>query len=135
MPASGRQLRAPHTYPWYRGAMALYVSVAVRDPSLLLAWIKTRMRYLPLLQHRRFFRTLALTLSWAVTHPYERYALRGLHFFIAGKISVTGNARSQSYQLKCGTPTTGTLSIRNARTFGIIRTVSGCLGLTISFFF
>jgi hypothetical protein len=101
----------------------------------VVSWLQNRIRLVPLRQHRRFLRTLLLGLRVAVEAPQQRCYLRGLRFYVAGKISVTGNARSRIYQLKLGSQATSNLQLREAHTFTIIRTHTGCLGLTLGFYF
>lgn len=69
MPASAAALRRQDGYPWRFGAMALYLAVAMRDATLLVTWLQSRIRAMSLFQHRRFFRTLAVTLRTAVVSP------------------------------------------------------------------
>jgi len=97
--------------------------------------MQDRIRVMTLRQHRRFLRTLALTLRIAVVMPAERYSLRGLRLYVAGKISVTGNAMSRIYQLKAGSQGNSSLTLRHTQAFTIIRTRTGCLGVTFGFYF
>lgn len=135
MPASAFQARQQDTYPWRHGATALYIAVMLRDPSLLVRWLQTRIRVMTLFQHRRFFRTMALTLQTAVLAPQKRYALRGFHLYLVGKISVTGNAMSRAYGAHAGVYGNSALCLRRVTSFTIVRTRTGCLGLTLTFAF
>ena len=135
MPATSFHARRVDTYPWRYGALALYLSVAVRDTSLLVMWLQNRVRTMTLFQHRRFFRTLALTLQTAVVAPAQRYELAGMRMSVIGKISVTGNAMSRSYAVRAGLQGNATLGLRHVQSFTIIRTRTGCLGVTLGFYF
>lgn len=88
-----------------------------------------------LFQHRRFFRTLALSLLPAVTAPTYRFALAGLRILVVGKLSVTGNAMTRSYELRGGLQGNATMRLRLAQAFTLIRTRTGCLGCTVGFYF
>jgi hypothetical protein len=135
MPASAFQVRHLDNYPWRYGAAALYIAVMLRDPSLLVRWLQPRIRVMTLFQHRKFFRTLALTLQTSVLSPQERYVLRGFHLYLVGKISVTGNAMSRAYTAHAGQHGNATLTLRRVTSFTIVRTRTGCLGLTLTFCF
>jgi hypothetical protein len=121
--------------PWAFGATAVYLAVMLRDPHLLVAWLQSRMRTMTLFQHRRFFRTLALTLATAVATPAHRYSLRGLRLSVIGKLSVTGNAMTRTYALRLGSQGNATLGLRLTQAFTLVRTRTGCLGVTFGFYF
>jgi hypothetical protein len=115
--------------------VALYLATALRDPTLLVNWLQTRMRVMTLFQHRRFFRALALTLQTAVLAPVQRYRLVGFRLYVVGKISVTGNAMSRAYSARAGRQGNATLALRHTQAFTIVRTRTGCLGVTLGFYF
>jgi hypothetical protein len=77
MPADLSSFRRVENYPWRYGSTALYVSSMIRDPRLLVNWMQNRMRTMTLFQHRRFLRTLALSLYVAASLPKYKYNLRG----------------------------------------------------------
>jgi len=54
---------------------------------------------------------------------------------VAGKISVTGNAMARVYQLRAGVQGNAALYLRHTQTFTLVRTRTGCLGVTLGFFF
>jgi hypothetical protein len=135
MPASLLQIRRVVTYPWAYGATALYLAVILRDPQLLVAWLQSRISAMTLFQHRRFFRTLALSLATAVTAPSGRYALRGLRLSVVGKLSVTGNAMTRTYAMRVGHQSNASVGLRLTQAFTIVRTRTGCLGVTLGFYF
>ena len=122
-------------YPWRYGALALYLSVILRDPTLLLTWLQSRLQALSLFQHQNYFRILGLTLRNAVTAPTQAYQLRGVHLYVVGKISVTGNARSRAFYSYAGQTGAANLTLRSTRGFTLVRTRTGCLGLTLQYFF
>lgn len=126
---------ALRVYPWRYGALALYLAVLLRDPALLLAWLQSRLRHMSLFQHQQYFRALGLALQGAVTQPEEGFYLQGMHLYVVGKISVTGNARSRSFFSFAGRTGPANLTLRTSRGFTLVRTRTGCLGLTLQFFF
>lgn len=135
MPASLYTVRQVQNYVWRYGAVALFLAVSLRDPTLLVSWMQSRIRKITLFQHQRFFRTLALTLKAAVLAPMGRYRLQGVRVQVTGKISVTGNAMSRTYLMRVGQQGNSSLCERVAQCFTIVRTRTGCLGVWLGFFF
>ncbi len=127
--------RQKDRYPWSNGFLAIYLSLKHRDPTLLLSWLKDRLRVISMFAHLRFFRILGLLLKSTVLHFFNVFKLKGFNFYLVGKISVTGNAMSRSYRSFAGKRSNSSLQLRLASNFTIIRTPTGCLGFTLSFFF
>jgi len=115
--------------------MAIYLAVRYRDPALLLHWLQTRVRVMSMFAHLRFFRILGLVLKGTTVSSFGKYRLKGFNFYLVGKISVTGNAMSRAYRSFAGKRGNSNLGLRLATGFNIIRTSTGCLGFTLSFFF
>lgn len=134
-PANLGNPAALRVYPWRYGALAIYLSVLIRDPALLLAWLQSRLRVMSLFQHQQYFRALGVALQEAVTSPVGPFQLGGAHLYVVGKISVTGNARSRSFFAFAGRTGPANLALRTARGFSLVRTRTGCLGLTLQYFF
>jgi hypothetical protein len=109
--------------------------VLLRDPQLLVSWLQARLPQFSLFQHRSFFRLFAVLLRSAVLYPAYRFHLRGFYLYLVGKISVTGNARSRSFCMRAGQPGGANLQLRLVEAFTLVRTNTGCLGLTLRFTF
>ena len=122
-------------YKWRHGALCLYSAVLLRDPQILVSWLQQRLPLVPCFQHRKFFRMFAVILRVAVLHPTYRYNLVGFYLYLVGKISVTGNARSRSYCSLLGQTSAANLRHQHAEAFTLVRTNTGCLGLTVRFTF
>jgi ribosomal protein S3 len=63
------------------------------------------------------------------------YGIAGIRLRIAGKISVTGNARKRSLLFKKGRTSSGSLNTKVSSDFYLVRTNTGCLGLTLCLFY
>jgi hypothetical protein len=85
--------------------------------------------------HLRFFRILGLVLKLTVTTMLGSFRLKGYSFYLVGKISVTGNAMSRSYRAFAGKRSNSSLALKLASQFFLVRTVTGCLGFSLSYFF
>jgi len=83
--------------------------------------------------HRRFFRLFGIFLTTLLgsRHP----AFHGVSLYIVGKISVTGNAMSRAQFVRAGVGGNANLRVQAAPTFTLVRTNTGCLGLTLTFFY
>lgn len=123
------------TYPWKFGGISIYQAIKLKDPHLLLEWLRGRLFYMNLFTHQNYFRNLGSILKEAVLAPRGKYHLRGFQLYIVGKISVTGNARSRTYYAQAGQFSSSNLKLRLTSKFLIIRTKTGCLGLSIKFLF
>lgn len=88
-----------------------------------------------LFAHQNFFRNLGSVLKEAVLAPNGGYSLKGFQLYVVGKISVTGNARSRSYYSQAGQFSSSNLKLRLNSKFLMIRTKTGCLGLSLRFLF
>ncbi len=115
--------------------MAIYLAIRYRDPVLMLNWLQNRVKVMSMFSHLRFFRILGLVLKTTVLSSFGRYRLKGFSFHLVGKISVAGNAMSRSYRAFGGRRSNSSLALRLSTGFNIIRTPTGCLGFTLSFFF
>jgi len=102
---------------------------------LLINWLRDRLRFMSMFSHLRFFRVLGLILKLTTKDTFGSYRLRGFSFYLAGKISVTGNAMSRSYRSFSGKRSNSSLALRLASQFFLVRTPTGCLGFTLSYFF
>jgi hypothetical protein len=87
-----------------------------------------------LYSHRRFFRLLGLLLR-GVAHGRSLYLLRGFYMRLVGKISVVGNAMSRVWWTRGGLAAGSNLALQVFQGFTIVRTTTGCLGLSLFFFY
>ncbi len=119
---------------WWWGSQILALSVYTKDPSLLVSWLQTRLRNMSLYAHRRFFRLLGLLLK-NMARIDNYYNFRGFYMRLVGKISVVGNAMSRVWWTRGGFAAGSNLNLQFYQGFTIVNTVTGCLGLTLYFFF
>lgn len=86
-----------------------------------------------LFAHRRFFRLVGLLLTSLTLGP--KPILSGINMYLVGKISVTGNAMSRAQYAKAGLGGHNNLRAQAAQGFTLIRTSTGCLGLTLTYYY
>lgn len=134
-PAPIHTPRQREKYPWSNVFLFIYLSVKYRDPSLFIAWLQNRLRTMSMFAFLRYFRILGLVLRFTISNLFGEFALKGFSFYLVGKISVAGNAMSRSYSAFAGKRSASSLNLRLASNFALIRTPTGCLGFTLSYFF
>jgi hypothetical protein len=78
---------------------------------------------------------MGILLSAATRAAPQLSRLRGMYLYLVGKISVTGNSMSRSYLVRGGQGGSSSLELRAAEAFGLVHTRTGCLGLTLRFFY
>lgn len=122
-------------HQWYGGAKAVVSSIYARDPFILTLWIQKRLKRMRLFAHRKFIRLLGTLLKYFVELKPEESKILGFVFLTTGKISVTGNAMSRNMLVRYGKSGINNLSYRASKSFTLIKTKTGCLGLNMSFYF
>lgn len=118
---------------WTAGPNLILMSSLTRDPELLISWLRIKLPRMTLFAHRRFFRLLGVLLT---TLTVGRHAtMAGVNMYLVGKISVTGNAMSRSQLTHNGVGGNSNLKAQVVSGFTLVYTNTGCLGLTISYFY
>jgi hypothetical protein len=123
------------THPWHSGAQTIVSSICSRDPSLLTQWAHNKMSTMRLFGHRKFLRLLGSFLRSYVSLVPSPSSVLGFYLTTTGKISVTGNAMSRTMFVRFGKAGVNNLSYRASSSFALIRTKTGCLGLTLTYFY
>lgn len=118
---------------WDLVSEALVCSAFFREPTLLISWLNFKLKRINAFSHRKFFRMLGLFLS--SLFKGETPLLTGVTLYVVGKISVTGNAMSRSQFAKYGTGGYSNLKTQVYKGFTLVRTDTGCLGLTIHYYY
>ena len=87
-----------------------------------------------LFRHGKFLATFFFIASVFFALEAQNYGLVGLRVRVAGKISVAGNARKRALQFTRGRTSAGCVRTRATVDFYLVRTTTGCLGLTVWLF-
>lgn len=88
-----------------------------------------------LFMHNKFFTFFFFFLKTALNATQAKYNIVGLKFRLAGKISGVGNARKRTMTLKHGKINLNNMQLQTSHAFYLVRTTSGCLGLSMFLFF
>lgn len=135
IPVNQRNLFQYERYPWRAGALALFLAIRLKDVNLLISWVQNRMRVVSMFTHKKFFRFLGILLQSVMLQHHRQLGLRGYSLRLVGKISAVGNAMTRAYRSTGGVRGNSNLALRATSASVIVRSKSGCLGLTLSFFF
>jgi ribosomal protein S3 len=88
-----------------------------------------------LFSHGRFFYLLFIFFNIAFVYFKGEYGLAGIKIRVAGKISVTGNARKRSMIFKKGITSSNNIQTKVSYDFYLVRTKTGCLGVSIYLYY
>jgi len=89
------------------------------------------MTHTNMFSHRQLIRTIIALSSFAASSGI----LTGITFYVVGKISVGGNSRSRHMFYYGGLRAPSRLFVEARVARGIVYTVTGCLGLSLTFFY
>lgn len=89
------------------------------------------MNNMSLFNHRSFLKRIFFILEVMYIDLYSLYKVCGIKMKISGKISVSGNSRTRTMHFKCGIVSNSNMKTKVDYGFTIIRTNTGCLGLSI----
>ena len=98
---------------------------------MIVMYIYKKMDNMSLFKHRSFLRRVFFILKVLFAEVGCLYFISGIKMRVSGKISVTGNARTRTMHFKQGLVSSSNMTTRVDHNFTIIRTNTGCLGLSI----
>jgi hypothetical protein len=96
-------------------------------------FVTREMTRVDMFSHRQLLRTVIALSSLSATA--EDSSLVGITFYVSGKISVGGNSRSRHMVYFGGLRAPSRLFVEARTSRGIVSTVTGCLGLSLTLFF
>lgn len=103
----------------------------LKDTTVLLTYLNHKMSRMSLFKHRRFLKRVFFILRVLFYEIGPIYHVEGIKIKLIGKISVTGNARTRTMHFKEGLVSNSNMKIRADYNYNIIKTNTGCLGLSI----
>lgn len=116
---------------WRYLSMCLFLMFRYKDPQFLMTWLHVRLSTMSAFRHKRFLSTVTFLIKAALAEIGAECGMAGCRLDVVGKISVTGNARSRSLIFKRGYTGITNSKIKAASEFYLVRTATGCLGLTL----
>ena len=116
---------------WGEIILMVFLFFKSRDSMILLSFLYYRMQNINMFSHRNFMKKIFLVLKLVFPVANKLFKVQGLKLRLSGKISVTGNSRTRTMLFKQGLTSYSNISIKSDYSFNIIRTDTGCLGLSI----
>lgn len=111
-----------------------YLVTANQDLHLLMKIITKLTPKIQYKSHRRFFKFIIFIFKAYFVVLFKNFNVKGMQFEFAGKISVTGNARTRKMYYKLGKPSKSTYTYSTKYIYKTIGTYMGVLGVKIWIF-
>jgi hypothetical protein len=112
----------------------LWVSaIGLNEPTLFLNYFCLYASLGSMFLHRKLTRQI-LSMA-ALSSSSGLHALFGIRFLIVGKIAVGGNSRTRTMQYQRGLNSLSRLVVFTRSASNIVWTITGCLGIHLSFYF
>ena len=112
-----------------------YLSLKLKDPSLLSSWLSRTIHKVSFWKYRAFFRYLKFLLQNLFLPSFASLGMKGVKLKLKGKVSVAGNARTRSIYYRVGRTGQSTFSSKVLHNLTFFYTFTGILGLQIWFYF
>ena len=112
-----------------------YLSLKLKDPSLLSSWLSRTIHKVSFWKYRAFFRYLKFLLQNLFLPSFPFLEMKGVKLKLKGKVSVAGNARTRSIYYRVGSTGQSTFNSRVLHNLTFFYTFTGILGLQIWFYF
>ena len=104
----------------------------LREPELAVRVLEIRFNEAGMFSHRRMIRQVQTQLLGAFRRGLV--PIMGFILFIMGKISVGGNARTRSMHTRVGRRSKSRAPLNATGSWGLVRTITGCLGFHLLVF-
>ena len=113
----------------------LTLILKVKDPALMVNWVKAMLSRLSFWKQRLIFRYIKYVMRYLFWGIFPHLGFKGMKLKLKGKISVAGNARTRTLLYRIGETSHSTFDNKIAHHFTTISTFTGVLGFQIWFFF
>ena len=113
----------------------LHLSFFLKDPRLLLKWLKAIVLRISFWRTRSIFRFIKYLMLNFFQQSFNTLGVKGFKVRLKGKISAAGNSRKRSILYRVGQTSHSTLDLRVASEVDTIITFTGVMGLSVSIFY
>lgn len=113
----------------------MHLSFLLKDPLLILKWLKTIILRISFWKTRSIFRFIKYLMLNFYLHVFPTLGIKGFRVKLKGKISAAGNSRKRSILFRVGKTSHSTFNLNTLQEFDIITTFTGVMGLTVSIFY
>jgi hypothetical protein len=114
-------------------ALLWHFSITIKQPSAYIRFLTRELTHSDMFSHRQLLRTVVSLSNVTASTPHS--GLAGITFYVSGKISVGGNSRSRHMMYFGGLRAPSRLFLEARTSCGIINTVTGCLGVNLTFYY
>ena len=113
----------------------IHLSFILRDPKLLMTWLKVIIQRISFWKTRSIFRFIKYLMLNFFIQIFPKLKIKGLKITLKGKISAAGNSRKRAILYRAGETSHSTVALRVLSEFGTIVTFTGVLGFRVSIFY
>ena len=113
----------------------LHLSFVLKDPRLLLKWLKAIILRISFWRTRSIFRFIKYLMLNFFEQSFETLKIKGFKVKLKGKISAAGNSRKRSILYRVGQTSHSTLDLKVLTEIDTVVTFTGVMGLTVSLFY
>ena len=113
----------------------MYLTLKTRDVYLFLNWFKVMLSKINFWKHRAFLKYIRFLLHYVFPYLYSSLRVYGARLRVKGKISVAGNARKRTFDIKSGKSGYSMLKTKVIFKKDSFITFTGILGIKFLIFF
>ena len=113
----------------------LHLGFVLKDPTLILKWLKAIILRISFWRTRSIFRFLKYLMLNFYSQIFVKLGIKGFRIKLKGKISAAGNSRKRLILYRVGQTSHSTLKLRVLSEFDTVITFTGVMGLTVSIFY
>lgn len=115
-----------------RNFITLYIySLYKKDLYFIFNWFIVTLEKTPIAYHKQFLAFFKNTIINDIFMSYSYFNIKGFFFDIRGKVGVTGNSKKRNFFFTTGSLNFSSKNIKLEYKHDIVRTVTGCLGVTM----
>lgn len=113
----------------------IFLSLKLKDSSFFLKWLKYKLEKIYFTKHKSFIYFLKIFFKHFFNHFKLIVNIKGVFFYIGGKISVSGDSKKRHLFFNFGKHSSSTKDLKINYARNQVRTETGVLGINFSIFF
>jgi len=113
----------------------IHISFILRDPKLILSWLRAIILRISFWKTRSIFRFLKYLMLNFFLRIFPELGVKGLKIKLKGKISAAGNSRKRVVIYRVGETSHSKVSLRVVHEFSKIITFTGIMGFHVYLFY
>jgi hypothetical protein len=113
----------------------IFLSLKLKDSSFFLKWLKHKLEKIYFTKHKSFIYFLKIFFKHFFNHFKLLVNIKGIFFYIGGKISVAGDSKKRHLFFNFGKHSSSNKNLKINYSRNQVRTETGVLGINFSIFF